>query len=128
MKNLLVVLSILLLSACSGKDAFNFTRALLGYTPPPEETTIGEELRLEFKRCEKEDPNRNCAQIAYDTVRKVKGLDPRKVPKGVVIILEGNVDMKEEEAEKKPVPENNGKPRTDMQKPIQNQDDNSEKQ
>jgi len=125
MKKILVVLTILFLSACSGKDAFNFTRALLGYTPPPEETSIGEELKLEFKRCERVDPNRNCAQIAYDTVRKVKGLEPRTVPKGVVIILEGNVDIKEKESDKQQVPENNGKPRTDMQKTSQDQEDNS---
>ena len=76
-------------------------QALLGYTPPPEKTTIGEELKLEFARCEKVDPNRNCAQIAYDVVRKVKGLEPRKVPKGVVIILEGNVDLESEEDKEK---------------------------
>jgi hypothetical protein len=30
-------------------------------------------------------------------VRTVKGLEPRKVPKGVVIILQGNVKMPDEE-------------------------------
>jgi len=125
MKNIFTLLVVLLLSACSGKEAFNFTRAILGYTPPPEETSIGEELKLEFKRCEKIDPNRNCAQIAFDTVRKVKGLEPRKVPKGVVIILEGNVDIRKEQSKDDAVPENNGKPRSDMQKSQQEQDDNS---
>lgn len=90
----------MVLSACTGKQAFQFMQGVLGYIPPPEETTVGEELQLEFERCEKIDPNRNCAQIAYDTIRTVKGLEARKVPKGVVIILEGDVQMKDQEKPK----------------------------
>lgn len=83
------------LTGCADTSPFQVLQGLLGYTPPPEETTIGEELRSEFERCEKVDPNRNCAQVAYDMVRKVKGLEPRKVPKGVVIILEGDVQTED---------------------------------
>jgi len=93
MKKALYLSLSLLLSGCSGTSPFQVIQGLLGYIPPPDETTVGEELKLEFDRCEKIDPNRNCAQIAYDVVRKVKGLEPRKVPKGVVIILEGDVEM-----------------------------------
>lgn len=93
MKNITIVSLITVLSGCAGSTPFEVMQGLMGYVPPLEETTVGEELRLEFARCEKIDPNRNCAQIAYDTVRTVKGLDPRTVPKGVVIILEGDVDM-----------------------------------
>ena len=85
MKILLVLFLVLFLSSCG------FVRHIFGYIPPPEETTVSEELQLEFARCEKINKDRNCAQIAFDTVRKVKGLEPRKVPKGVVIILEGDV-------------------------------------
>ena len=93
MKKIAVLLFSLFLSACADVSPFQVMQGLFGYVPPPEETTVGEELQLEFKRCEKIDPNRNCAQIAYDTVRTVKGLEARKVPKGVVIILQGDVDL-----------------------------------
>ena len=91
MKKLSVIVLILSLTACADSTPFRVLQGLFGYTPPPEETTVGEELQLEFARCEKINKDRNCAQIAYDTVRTVKGLEPRKVPKGVVIILEGDV-------------------------------------
>ena len=79
-------------AACSIKPggALDIARHLLGYTPPPEPTSIGEELALEFERCNKIDPERNCAQIAFDMVRNVKGLEPRRIPEGIVIILEGD--------------------------------------
>jgi len=93
MNPLVVIFLALVLSGCADKTPFQALQSLMGYVPPPIETTVGEELVLEFKRCEKIDPNRNCAQIAYDMVRTVKGLEPRKVPKGVVIILEGDVKM-----------------------------------
>jgi hypothetical protein len=96
----LMMMSILLLAGCESAP-FKAVQGLFGYIPPPPVTTVGEELRLEFARCEKIDPNRNCAQIAYDVVRTVKGLEPRKVPKGVVIILEGNVEMEEEKKDGK---------------------------
>ncbi len=86
----LISLTVGLLNACSGQSALDITRALLGYIPPPEETSIGEELKLEYERCVKIGSEPNCAQAAYDVVRTVKGLEPRKVPKGVVIILEGH--------------------------------------
>ncbi|PCI72776.1 MAG: hypothetical protein COB38_03260 [Gammaproteobacteria bacterium] len=95
MKKFVFISIILSLTACSSTP-FEVLQGLFGYTPPPEETTVGEELKLEFDRCERIDRNRNCAQIAYDMVRTVKGLEPRKVPKGVVIILEGNVKMDNE--------------------------------
>ncbi len=92
-KNYLVLFSIVLLSACSNQDTTHIMRDFLGYIPPPAETSIDDELKLEFKRCEKINADRNCAQLAYDIVRKVKGLEPRKVPKGIVIILEGDIDL-----------------------------------
>ncbi len=94
MKTLTVIVLVVLLSSCG------VVRHLFGYIPPPEETTVSEELRLEFERCEKINKDRNCAQIAFDTVRKVKGLEPRKVPKGVVIILEGDVEQPKPKEEK----------------------------
>jgi len=99
MKKVLALLTIILLTACADSTPLQVVQGLMGYIPPPEETTIAEELKLEFERCEIIDPDRNCAQIAYDVVRTVKGLEPRKVPKGVVIILEGNVDVAPKETE-----------------------------
>jgi len=93
MKKTILLILTLSLSACANVSPLQVMQGLLGYVPPPAETTVGEELQAEFERCEKIDRNRNCAQIAYDTVRTVKGLEPRKVPKGVVIILEGDVDV-----------------------------------
>jgi len=95
-KLVLFVLFSFLVSSCAETTPFQVLQGLLGYIPPPETTSVGEEMKLEFERCEKINSNRNCAQIAYDMVRTVKGLEARKVPDGVVIILEGNVKMKEE--------------------------------
>ncbi len=78
------------LSGCSGASPLDVARGLFGYLPPPEETTISQELQLEYERCAKIGGEKNCAQAAYDIVRRVKGLEPRKVPRGVVIILEGD--------------------------------------
>lgn len=94
MRNLIPLLILSsLMTGCADQTPFQVLQGIMGYQPPPEETTVGEEMKLEFERCEKIDRNRNCAQIAYDMVRTVKGLEPRKVPKGVVIILEGDVKM-----------------------------------
>ena len=105
MNKIVILLLATMLTACADSNPLQVMQGLLGYIPPPEETTIGEELKLEFKRCEMIDPNRNCAQIAYDVVRTVKGLEPRKVPKGVVIILEGDVDVAPTESEDNKQPE-----------------------
>lgn len=93
MKKILSLLLVVILTSCADSTPFQVLRGILGYIPPPEETSIAEELKSEFERCEKIDRNRNCAQIAYDMIRTVKGLEPRKVPEGVVIILEGDVDL-----------------------------------
>lgn len=89
-KRIIIVCFGFMLSACADTSPLQVMQGLLGYTPPPEQTTISEELQLEYDRCLKIDAERNCAQAAYDVVRRVKGLEPRTVPKGVVIILEGD--------------------------------------
>ena len=89
-KQLSVVGFSLAISACADTSPIQVMQGLFGYTPPPEETTISEELTLEYDRCMKIGKEKNCAQAAYDVVRTVKGLEPRAVPKGVVIILEGD--------------------------------------
>ena len=93
MKKIVVLLFSLLLSSCADVSPLQVMQGILGYIPPPNKTTVGEALQLEFDRCEKIDPNRNCAQIAYDVVRTVKGLEERTVPKGIVIILKGDVEL-----------------------------------
>lgn len=83
----IILLATLGLSACSGVEV---SPTLAGYIPPPPQTTVSEELKLEYDRCVKLGKKVNCAQAAYDIVRKVKGLEPRKVPEGIVIILRGD--------------------------------------
>ncbi len=78
------------LISCADSTPLEITRGLLGYIPPSEETSVGEELQLEYNRCMKIGTEKNCAQAAYDVVRVVKGLEPRPIPKGYVIILEGD--------------------------------------
>ena len=90
LKKTVIILFSLTLASCADTSPLDVARGLLGYTPPPEETTVGEELQLEYDRCMKIDSDRNCAQAAYDVVRVVKGLEPRPVPKGIVIILKGD--------------------------------------
>jgi hypothetical protein len=75
---------------CAETGPLDVAKGLFGYTPPPAETTVAEELQLEYDRCMKINSKRNCAQVAYDVVRVVKGLEPRPVPKGIVIILKGD--------------------------------------
>lgn len=91
-----------ILSACAGATPFQVMQGLLGYTPPPEKTTVSEELQLEYDRCVKIGVERNCAQAAFDIVRRVKGMEPRVVPEGVVIILEGDGGYGDEEEQEKP--------------------------
>lgn len=80
-------------SGCADTGKIPFIGDLFGYTPPPKELSIAEELKVEYERCVKIDASENCAQWAFDIVRRVKGLEPRAVPKGVVIILEGDVNV-----------------------------------
>ena len=104
-KMALIMTCVCFLNACANSSPLDVARGLLGYTPPPEETTVNEELQLEYDRCMKIGGEKNCAQAAYDVVRKVKGLEPRKVPKGVVIILEGDGghgSSNEDESENEP--------------------------
>lgn len=81
------------LSACAQVSPFVVMQRLLGYIPPPVETSVGEELKREFQRCEKIDPTRNCVRIAIDVVRAAKGLDKRRTQKGTVTILEGDIEI-----------------------------------
>ncbi len=83
------------LAACTAKDvAVNsaaLSRMLFGYIPPPEQTTVLQELTREYDRCVADKGDEvGCRQIAYDMVRKVKGMDRQPLPPGVVIIREEN--------------------------------------
>lgn len=89
-KRFISLLSVIVLAGCAGSTPLEVVQGVFGYVPPPEELTIAEELRSEYERCVKIGQDDNCAQVAFDLVRKVKGLEPRTVPKGVVIILEGD--------------------------------------
>ncbi|WP_444995597.1 hypothetical protein [Aliikangiella sp. IMCC44359] len=105
LKKVVFLLACMGLSACADNSPVEIAQGLLGYTPPPEKTTISEELRFEYQRCMKIGSNKNCAQAAYDVVRKVKGLEPRTIPKGIVIILEGDgghTDSQDKNVQDKP--------------------------
>jgi len=93
-RKIILISLVIGLSACANSGKIPILGDLFGYTPPPEELSVGEELKLEYDRCMKIGEEENCAQWAFDIVRRVKGLEPRSVPKGIVIILEGdgNVD------------------------------------
>jgi hypothetical protein len=86
----IILLLCSLLAGCQSNNALEITRSLFGYTPPPKKTTVLEELQLEYERCMKIGIEEDCAQAAYDVVRKVKDLDPKVVPKGIVVILQEN--------------------------------------
>ena len=90
MRKIICFTLLMFLTSCASSSPLDFFRGVFGYIPPPEETSIGEELQLEYERCIKIGGEKNCAQAAYDIVRTVKGLEPRSVPKGIVIILEGD--------------------------------------
>ncbi|MGX5202973.1 hypothetical protein [Aliikangiella sp. IMCC44632] len=90
LKKIIVMGLIIGLAGCSTSSPLGVFRGLFGYIEPPPKTTISEELRIEYDRCMKIGEEKNCAQAAFDIVRKVKGLEPRKIPEGYVIILEGD--------------------------------------
>lgn len=79
----------LCLAACSSqqaKQSAKIAQALMGYTPPPQEVSVLDELRAEYKKCVQLEGDSDCAQKAYDRVRAIKGLDPKPLPKGHVVI------------------------------------------
>lgn len=112
-----LLLVVVLLSACTAKEAIktpvNIIGMLFGAVPPPEQTTVLQELTKEYDLCVAEGGGPECAQIAYSTVRKVKGLDEKQLPKGVVIIRrEGQtvVEQQEEPATPPPTPSSTPSP------------------
>ncbi len=90
-----IVLIGLVLAACSSqqaKQSAKIAQALMGYTPPPQEVSVLDELRAEYKKCVQLEGDPDCAQKAYDRVRDIKGLDPKPLPKGHVIITREDED------------------------------------
>lgn len=85
-----------LLSACSvqqgTKDTVNVIGMLFGAMPEPDQTTVLQELTEEFDRCQAAGGGDECAQEAYATVRKVKGMPEKPLPTGVVIVREDKSD------------------------------------
>lgn len=95
MRHLLLV-TLLCLSACSvkqgAKNTVNVLGMLFGAIPEPEQTTVLQELTAEYDRCKAAGGGDECAQEAYATVRKVKGLPEKPLPPGVVIVREDKDD------------------------------------
>lgn len=87
----LILLSIaFVLAGCTAKEAIktpvNIIGMLFGAVPPPEQTTVLQELTKEYDLCVADGGGPECAQVAYSTVRKVKGLEDKPLPEGVVIV------------------------------------------
>ncbi|HEX4910619.1 MAG TPA: hypothetical protein VFV64_07655 [Permianibacter sp.] len=84
------VLLLSLLTACTAKEAIktpvNIIGMLFGAVPPPEQTTVLQELTREYDICVGDGGGPECAQIAYANVRKAKGLDEKPLPEGIVIV------------------------------------------
>lgn len=89
-RRLCLLLPMVLLAACTAKEAIktpvNIIGMLFGAVPPPEQTTVLQELTREYDICVGDGGGPECAQIAYANVRKAKGLDDKPLPKGIVII------------------------------------------
>lgn len=96
-KRFYYLLLIVFITACANNSSLDVAQQLFGYIPPPERTSILEELQLEYDRCMRIGIEENCAQAAYDTVAKVRGLEPRIVPKGFVTILRENSSVKDDQ-------------------------------
>ncbi len=87
-------LLLLLLTACTREQVqtgMMVPRMLFGYLPPPEQTTVLQEMTKAYDMCmaAKSDAP-GCTQEAYDTVRVAKGLEREPIPEGIVIIREEN--------------------------------------
>ena len=86
----------MLLSACTVqqgvKGSVNLIGMLFGAIPEPDQSTVLQELTAEFDRCRAAGGGDECAQEAYATVRKVKGMPEKPLPTGVVIVREDKDD------------------------------------
>lgn len=95
-----LMLSAVLLSGCTAKQAIktpvNILGALFGYTPP--QTTMLEELNQAYEMCKASGGGEECVQEAYQTAQQAKGITPKALPKGTVIVRE----VKETTGEKTP--------------------------
>lgn len=105
-RTLLLVTGALLvvLTACTAKQAIktpvNIIGMLFGAVPPPEQTTVLQELTKEYDLCVADGGGPDCAQVAYSTVRRAKGLDDKPLPAGIVIIRKDDETV----VEQAPVP------------------------
>ena len=92
----LLLIGALCLTACTVKEGatntVNVLGMLFGAMPPPEQTTVLQELTREYDRCKAAGGGDECAQEAYAMVRKVKGMPEKPLPEGVVIIREDKDD------------------------------------
>lgn len=86
------IIVLLLLEGCTRaqvKMAMTPFQMLFGYVPPPQQTTVLQEITKEYDMCMAiRDNPQTCAQEAYDTVRVAKGMDKKPIPEGVVIVRE----------------------------------------
>lgn len=101
LKIVLLVGLLLSVSACSVKTAQNIARyplsffqALIGYVPPPQQTSVLQELRAEHERCTAAGGSEAaCMDEAYALVRKLKKIDQPELPQS------SSVEVREEPAE-----------------------------
>lgn len=97
-----LILSAVLLSGCTAKQVIRtpvfVLRALIGYTPPPPQTSMLEELHQAYEMCKATGGGEECAREAYETAMLAKGIELKSAPEGTVIVRE----VKETEGEKTP--------------------------
>lgn len=98
---LLSLILVALLTACTAKEAIktpvNIIGMLFGAVPPPEQTTVLQELTKEYDLCVADGGGADCAQVAYSTVRRAKGLDDKPLPAGIVIVRKDDETVVEQQ-------------------------------
>ncbi len=102
---IIIIISLsLLVSACSGKEAYLISRTLLGYIPPPDVPTVMAQLKEELIRCEKTG-GEFCEKQAMEYVRTVNETLERNPRTGVVVITRVDDEVEiEYDAEGKDAP------------------------
>ena len=97
-----LMLSAVLLSGCTAKELIraplSVVRGLVGYVPPPPQTSMLEELNQAYDMCRASGGGDECVREAYEAAQLAKGIEQKPVPKGTVVVRE----VKESEDEKKP--------------------------
>ncbi|NVJ60706.1 MAG: hypothetical protein HWE27_09950 [Gammaproteobacteria bacterium] len=94
-----IIVTLLYSTGCANGRGLDMARALFGYVEPPEAETVMQAMQREYNLCMKVEAKPECVQLAYDKVRVTKGLDPKPIPRGYVVIVQEEFDGKDESSE-----------------------------